>query len=106
MKPGASTTCPRSRAATACSGKPDRPTAATLPRKTMMRETLQLEAAELRFAGDDEEGRVSATSPYGRVDTYRTIIAPGAFRSAVGRRVPMLMGHDPDKILGSWEVEE
>ena len=70
-----------------------------------MRETLQLEAAELRFAGDDDEGQVTAASPYGRIDAYRTVISPGAFRSAAGRRLPMLMGHDPNSVLGSWNVE-
>lgn len=72
----------------------------------MSRETATLERVEVRFAGDDDEGQVSATSPYGRVDSYRTTFAPGAFRSAAGRKIPMLQGHDPDAVLGSWTVED
>lgn len=68
-------------------------------------ETLTLQAAELRFAGEEDEGQVTAASPYGVVDSYRTVFAPGAFRSAAGRRIPMLMGHDPNNVLGSWQVE-
>lgn len=69
-------------------------------------ETLTLQAAELRFAGEEDEGQVTAASPYGVVDSYRTTFAPGAFRSAAGRRIPMLMGHDPNNVLGSWNVED
>src|SRR5690554_643279 len=81
---------------------------ATPRRKSPMtkNETLTLQAAEIRFAGDEDEGQVTAASPYGVVDSYRTIFAPGAFRSAAGRRIPMLMGHDPNNVLGSWSVED
>src|SRR5690554_6906859 len=70
-----------------------------------MTEHLTLTAAEVRFTSDDDEGRVTASSPYGVVDSYRTTFAPGAFRSATGRRIPMLLGHDPNTVLGSWTVE-
>lgn len=70
------------------------------------KETAALEVAEVRLAGEDDEGQVTASSPYGRVDSYRTTFAPGAFRTAVGRRIPMLLGHDPNAVLGSWTVED
>jgi len=70
------------------------------------RETFHLTTAEVRFAQDDESGEVTATSPYGVVDSYRTSFAPGAFRSAAGKRVPMLLGHDPNAIVGSWAVQD
>src|SRR5690606_20920044 len=106
-RPAAATTCPRWKMAMASCCRPGKATKFPKTIRVMARpETLTLQAAELRFAGDDDEGQVTAASPYGVIDSYRTVFARGAFRSAAGRRIPMLMGHDPDAILGSWTVED
>lgn len=67
----------------------------------MTRETFDLGATEVRFS-DEESGDVEARSPFNVVDSFKSTFAPSAFASAVGKRVPMLLGHDPNQVIGSW----
>ena len=65
--------------------------------------TLELET---RFSpvGDDGEVRGVAVK-FGVVDSYRSEFAPTAF-TFTGKSVPMLFGHDPHQVIGSWSKFE
>lgn len=54
----------------------------------------------------DEDGSIEGYGAvFGEVDQGNDVIAPGAFTESLGsgRRVRMLMQHDPDKVIGTWD---
>lgn len=65
---------------------------------------------ETKFLGlewkADEAGEIEGYgSVFDNVDQGGDIVAPGAFTMSLrsGRKVKMLMQHDPDKVIGVWE---
>jgi HK97 family phage prohead protease len=54
----------------------------------------------------DGDGQIEGYgSVFGTLDNGGDIVAPGAFSQSLksGRRVRMLMQHDPDKVIGVWD---
>lgn len=75
-----------------------------------MRETLTLDAAELRFAGDEAAGEIEGYAAlFGEVvPRYRERVMPGAFTRSLaaytgkGRLPPMFWNHASDEPIGLW----
>lgn len=74
----------------------------------MTRETLTLNAAELRFLADDDGTFSGYAAVFGASDSYGDTISPGAFKRTLAEHrsakttPPMFWNHDTSKPIGVW----
>lgn len=71
----------------------------------MQKKYLSIEQCLIKLAKDGlKEGEFEGyASTFGNEDSYGDVVLPGAFKSSVGKSIPMLHSHDPSKIIGIWK---
>lgn len=71
----------------------------------MRRETLTVQATELKFTSNDQPIFSGYAAVFGEPDSYGDTIKPGAFRKSLGQRnapPSMFWNHNADRPIGIW----